>query len=77
MAQEQTHTQPQQPPQHQDRQPGIESAMAPRLRPKIGTTGGVANYRTKPPSLPEAIVASVAPSPSRLPRKGPTWPSYT
>jgi NAD(P)-dependent dehydrogenase (short-subunit alcohol dehydrogenase family) len=30
MAQEQTHTQPQQPPQHQDRQPGIESDMAPR-----------------------------------------------
>ena len=30
MAQEQMHTQPQQPPQHQDRQPGIESEMAPR-----------------------------------------------
>jgi NAD(P)-dependent dehydrogenase (short-subunit alcohol dehydrogenase family) len=30
MAQEQTHTQPQQPPQHQDRQPGIESEMTPR-----------------------------------------------
>jgi NAD(P)-dependent dehydrogenase (short-subunit alcohol dehydrogenase family) len=29
MRQEQTHTQPQ-PPQHQDRQPGIESDMAPR-----------------------------------------------
>jgi NAD(P)-dependent dehydrogenase (short-subunit alcohol dehydrogenase family) len=30
MAQEQMHTQPQQPPQHQDRQPGIEAEMAPR-----------------------------------------------
>ena len=30
MAQEQMHTPPQQPPQHQDRQPGIESDMAPR-----------------------------------------------
>jgi NAD(P)-dependent dehydrogenase (short-subunit alcohol dehydrogenase family) len=30
MAQEQRHTQPQQPPQHQDRQPGIEAEMAPR-----------------------------------------------
>jgi NAD(P)-dependent dehydrogenase (short-subunit alcohol dehydrogenase family) len=30
MAQEQMHTQPQQPPQHQDRQPGIEADMAPR-----------------------------------------------
>jgi NAD(P)-dependent dehydrogenase (short-subunit alcohol dehydrogenase family) len=30
MAQAQTHTQPPQPPQHQDRQPGIESDMAPR-----------------------------------------------
>jgi NAD(P)-dependent dehydrogenase (short-subunit alcohol dehydrogenase family) len=30
MTQEQRHTQPQQPPQHQDRQPGIEAEMAPR-----------------------------------------------
>jgi hypothetical protein len=30
MAQEQTHTQSQQPPQHQEQQPGIESEMTPR-----------------------------------------------
>jgi NAD(P)-dependent dehydrogenase (short-subunit alcohol dehydrogenase family) len=30
MGQEQRHSQPQQPPQHQDRQPGIESEMTPR-----------------------------------------------
>jgi NAD(P)-dependent dehydrogenase (short-subunit alcohol dehydrogenase family) len=30
MGQEQTHTQSQQPPQHQDQQPGIESEMTPR-----------------------------------------------
>ena len=30
MAQEQMHTPPQPPPQHQDRQPGIESDMAPK-----------------------------------------------
>jgi NAD(P)-dependent dehydrogenase (short-subunit alcohol dehydrogenase family) len=30
MAQEQTHTQSQRPPQHQDQRPGIESEMAPR-----------------------------------------------
>ena len=30
MAQEQTHTRSQQPPQHQSQQPGIESEMTPR-----------------------------------------------
>ena len=47
MAQEQTHTQPQQPPQHQDRQPGIESDMAPRPQAEDRDYRGSGKLRDK------------------------------
>jgi NAD(P)-dependent dehydrogenase (short-subunit alcohol dehydrogenase family) len=47
MAQEQTHTQPQQPPQHQDRQPGLEADMAPRPRAEDRTYRGSGKLQDK------------------------------
>jgi NAD(P)-dependent dehydrogenase (short-subunit alcohol dehydrogenase family) len=47
MGQEQMHVQPQQPPQHQDQQPGIESEMAPRPRAEDRDYRGSGKLRGK------------------------------
>jgi NAD(P)-dependent dehydrogenase (short-subunit alcohol dehydrogenase family) len=47
MGQEQIYTQPPQPPQHQDRQPGIESEMAPRPRAEDRDYRGSGKLRGK------------------------------
>ena len=61
-----------QPPQKQDRQPGIEAEMTPQPQDRRRTGAAAASSTARSRSSPAATAASAAPSRSASPRKAPT-----